>query len=284
MKERFFYPASILAIILLLVCSGCVAPPSENASTPIDLYNPNQFATPTNNGASGPGFVTEIPLEFTAQTTNPSGYTTFLPTTQIPADITCRIYSLNLTGVNGSAFLFDLKNPPMYISYTVVPKNETVTKVYTENILNKKETKTYIFSDYSPQSWFEITVRNNATNEIILQDGFGELKGYPTYLSRTIKVMKNEDLLVEFRNNNIQSKISIWVKPIGNFDESRFSEFTDCTYWDSTRASLVTQKQTTIPGVIYTWTPENKVVPTNPTTAIKQGTEVPRNISNIAWN
>lgn len=281
MKERYLCLVYPLAVIILIASSGCVAPPTENASTPVDLYDPNQFATTTTPSASG--FVTEIPLDLTVETTNPSGYTTFLPTTQIPSDITCRIYRLNMMGVNGSAFLFNLKNAPMYISYTVVPTNETVTKVYTENILNKKETKTYIFSDYSPQSWFEVTVRNNATKEVILQDGFGELKGYPTYLSRTLKVMKNEDLQVEFRNNNIRSEVSIWVKPIGNFDESRFSEFTDCTYWDANRASLVTMKQTTIPGVIYTWTPEHKVVPTAPTKAKPQGTDGRQNISDLAY-
>ena len=283
MTERFPCLVCFLMLILVLAGSGCVAPPTENASTPIDLYDPNQFATNTTNPSSASAFVTEIPLEFTAQTTAPSGYTTFLPTTQIPSDITCRIYSLNMTGVNGSAFLFNLKNAPMYISYTVVPTNVTVTKVYTENVLDKKETKTYIFSDYSPQSWFEITVRNNATKEVILQDGFGELKGYPAYLTRTIKVMKNEDLQVEFRNNNIKSEISIWVKPIGNFEESRFSEFTDCAYLDPNRASLVTLKQTTLPGVIYTWTPENIATP-EAAKVQNQGTEVPRNISDIAWN
>lgn len=280
MKERYPYLVPSLAVIILLVFAGCVAPPTENATTPMDLYDPNQFATDTSN-ASSSSFVTEVPLsDYTSiKTTNPSGYSTFLPTTQIPADITCRIYSVNLTGFNGTAFLFDLKNPPLYISYSVIPNNVTVNKVYTENVLDKKETRTLTFSDYSPDSWFEITVRNNTSKEIILQDGFGKNKGYPTYLTRTLKIMKNEDLLVEFRSSNIIASSTIWVKPIGNFDESRFSEFTDCTYWDSTRASLVTAKQTTIKGVIYTWTPENKV---KQTAAVMktQGPQIPRNESN----
>lgn len=280
MKERYSYLVYSLAVILLLAIAGCVAPPTENATTPLDLYDPNQFATDTSNAQSSSSFVTEVPLsDYTSATTNPSGYNTFIPVTQIPADITCRIYSINLSGYNGTAFLFDLKNSPMYISYTVIPTNVTVTKVYTENILDTKKTRTYTFSDYSPDSWFEITVRSNATKEIYLQDGFGEAKGYPAYLTRTLKVLKNDDLLVEFRGNNIKASATIWVKPIGNFDESRFSEFTDCTYWDSARASLVTAKQTTIKGVIYTWTPENKV---KPTAAVMkpQGSEIPRNESN----
>jgi hypothetical protein len=282
MKERYPYLVSSLAVILLLVFAGCVAPPTENATTPMDLYDPNQFATGTQTSSSS-SFVTEVPLsDYTSKlTTNPSGYSTFLPTTQIPADITCRIHSVNLTGFNGTAFLFNLKNPPLYISYSVVPTNVTVNKVYTENILNRKETRTLTFSDYSLDSWFEITVRNNTSKEIILKDGFGKGKGYPTYLTRTLKIMKTDDLLVEFRSSNIIASSTIWVKPIGNFDESRFSEFTDCTYWDSTRASLVTMKATTIPGGIYTWAPENVVGPEVPKN-VPQGTEPIRKVADYA--
>jgi len=282
MKERYHYLVPSLAIILLLVFAGCVAPPTENATTPMDLYDPNQFAT-TSDASSSSSFVTEVPLsDYTSITTNPSGYSTFLPATQIPADITCRIHSINLTGFNGTAFLFNLKNPPLYISYSVVPTNVTVNKVYTENILDRKETRTLTFSDYSPDSWFEITVRNNTSKEIILQDGFGKNKGYPTYLTRTLKIMKNEDLLVEFRSSNIIASSTIWVKPIGNFDESRLSEFTDCTYWDSTRASLVTAKATTVPGGIYTWVPENVVQPEAPKN-VPQGTEPIRKVADYAY-
>lgn len=256
MKERLPILVYTLVVISLLVLAGCVAPPTENASTPLNLYDPNQFANNTTT-QSVSAFVTEVPLsDYTLTTTTPKGFTTFLPTTQIPADITCRIHEVNLTSYNGSAFLFNLKNPPMYIHYSVIPTNITVNKVFTDSFT--KKTKTLTFSDYSPQSWFEVTVRNNATKEIILKDGFGPNKGYTAYLSRTLKVMENKDILVEFRTGDIKADATIWVKPIGNFDESRLSEFTDCTYWDSTRASIATAKPTTIEGAIYTWKPENQ--------------------------
>ena len=76
------------------------------------------------------------------QSKPPSGYTTFLPTTQIPADITCRIHSKSAAyGYNGSAFTFNLKNPPMYINYTVVPTNVTVNKVYTDHRFTEEKLK-----------------------------------------------------------------------------------------------------------------------------------------------
>jgi hypothetical protein len=220
MKEKYMYLVFSLAIIHLLVTAGCFAPSTE-------------------------------PLE----------YPTLLAHTQAPPDMPCSIYSKSAAyGYNGSAFTFDLKNPPMYINYTVVPKNVTVNKVYSSKFgTSKEKTETATYSDYSTSAWFEVTVSNSATKEIYLQDGFGESKGYPAYLSRTLKVLKSGDLLVEFRGNDIVASATIWVKPQGNFDESRLSEFTNCMYWEGHRDTLVTAKPTTIEGAIYTWTPENQI-------------------------
>jgi|GEM_PF-587762 hypothetical protein len=277
MKERYLHLVFSLAMILLLAIAGCIAPPTEN-STALGLNNAKGSAA---NVTGTPVYVSEVTLaDYTPPGTTSSGYSEFLTATPIPADITCRIHQKSMFGMNGSAFTFDLKNPPMYINYAVVPKNETVTRVYTDNF--DKKTKTLIYSDYSLQSWFEVTVRDNATREIILQDGFGAAKGYPTYLNRTLKIMKNGDLLIEFRGSNIQSSTTVWVKPIGNFEESRLSEFTTCQYWDSYRDTLPTAKQTTLKGVIYTWTVESKVVSKAPT-VVKQGTQPIRNESNYQW-
>jgi hypothetical protein len=255
MNDKLLYPVFTLAIILALFTAGCVAPPQENSTfSPIGSGDQGNI---TEQATTPPSFVSEVTLsDYAKPTGTSSGYTTFMPTTQIPADITCRIHSISVSNYNGTAFTFNLRNPPMYINYTVIPRNVTVNKVYTDSFTKKTVTKT--FSDYSPSSWFEVTVRDNATKEILLQDGFGPNKGYTTYLTRSLKVLKNGDLLVEFRGNDIDASASIWVKPIGNFDESRLSEFTDCMYWDSHRDTVATQVPTTIEGVIYTWTIENQ--------------------------
>jgi hypothetical protein len=261
MKADYSGLVYILAVILTLLIAGCVAPPKETPTTPVDLYNPNQFAT--NNASSTSGFVSEVTIaDYSLVPTTPVDHPTFLATTQIPSDITCRIYKKSAAySYNGSAFTFDQKNPPMYINYTVIPKNVTINKVYTVvNPIDKLEkTETLTYSDYSSTSWFEVTVRNNATKEIYAQEGFGEKQGYSTYLSHSFKVLKSGDLLVELRGNDIQASTSIWVKPQGNFEESRLSEFTTCMYWDVSRDTLVTAKPTTISGAVYTWTPENQV-------------------------
>jgi hypothetical protein len=219
MNEKYTYPFCSLVAVLLVVISGCTIPSEE------------QF----------------------------QGDTATVTHTPIPQDMTCSIFSKSgFYAYNGTAFSFSQKNPPMFINYTVVPKNVTVNKVYTDSYSKQTVTKTY--SDYSQSSWLEVTVRDNATKDIVLQDGFGAAKGYPTYLSRTLKVLKSGDLYVEIRGNDITASVTIWAKPHGNFDESRMAEFTSCMNWEGNRDTVATAKPTTIEGAVYTWTPENQEI------------------------
>lgn len=244
MKENSLYLVFLLAVILFLATAGCVAPPSEPKSTPVDLYNPNQFASGAN---STQAYVTEVTIPgYGGCSTAPLGYTTFLPTTQIPQDISCRIFTKSAAyAFNGSAFIFDLKNPPMYINYQVIPTNVTVTKVFNSRSGTHDE-QTLTYSDYSPDSWFEITVSNQSSGTVYLDDGFGTAKGYSTYLNHTLKVLNRDNLLVAFRGNQIQANVSIWVKPLVNFNESQASSFTDCKYFDQTRDTVATPITTVV--------------------------------------
>ena len=86
---------------------------------------------------------------------------------------------------------------------------------------------------YSPVSWFEVTVRNKTSGEIYLRDGFGTGKGYTEYLNRTLKVLKRDDMQIEFAGNNITATAMVWVKPESNIDDtSKFNLSTDCAYID----------------------------------------------------
>jgi len=239
MKGKYWCLVYSLSIILMVAAAGCLKPPTDENYVP-----------------------TAIP---TART-------------PIPEDITCSIFSKTAAyAYNGTSFALTQKNPPMFINYTVVPKNVTVNRVYTDP--NTDKTMTLTVSEYSQSSWFEVTVKNKATGEVILQDGFGSSKGYPTYLSRTLKVIKSGDFDIVFNGNDITATVNVWIKPHGNVEESRVMEFTSCAYMEGKRDTIATAKQTTLEGVIYTWTPEN-VVTAHAPTMVQQGTHVPRNESN----
>jgi hypothetical protein len=250
MKKLIVRFICCIAIILVVCASGCVAPPKDNktSSQTGNFFNPDQVTTEV---TPTPGYVTEV-TPFVTETTM-SGYRTVLPTTQVLQDRYCRIYSTtNTYAYNKTAIVFDLRNPPMYINYTVKPSNITYTKVITSKITGEGD-KVVTTDTYSPVSWFEISVRNKSTGEIYLQDGFGSGKGYPEYLNRTLKVMKRDDMQIEFGGNNITATAMVWVRPELNIDDtSKFNMTTDCAYFDPNPRNFIQVGTTSTPAV--TWT------------------------------
>jgi len=247
-----------LFIIAFLILSGCVAPPKEtpgssdpmssSSTVPATSPTPGTTATPVNV------YVTEVtPYVTVVNTGEPETpeYRIFSTPTPLPEDRSCRIFTTSQPYFyNGTAFTFDLKNPPLYINYSVIPQNITVNKATTSRF-GKKGDVVYQYSTYDPQSYFIISVRSKSTGEIYLEDGFGT--DYTTYLSRTLKVLEADDLLIEIKGNKITATSSFWVKPYGNFDDAQNMTFDACTYWGQTRDvtayALVTA--TTTPS----WTP-----------------------------
>jgi hypothetical protein len=258
MKIENLYLIGCIALVLMIAATGCVAPPKDTSTGVTYTYNPGASAPNTTTGSSSP-YVTEVTPFVTTQNmivcqTETLGYHTFATQTPSPSDRSCRInFKSQAYSYNGSAFTFDLKNPPMYINYTVVPANITVNKAVTSRDTTKED-QVIQFSTYDPQSYFEITVRNKTSGTIYLQDGFGT--DYSTYLTRTLKVLNTDDMLIELKGNKITANVSFWVKPTGNFDNPDNMTFDACTYWegntrDTTAVAFVTA--TTTPA----WTASN---------------------------
>jgi hypothetical protein len=238
MKEKILYLIFAVALIAIIVISGCVAPPKDSSSSsPTYTYNPEATTPATNQSSS---YVTQVPLYVNTQKaaicqTQTLGYSVFITPTPVPEDKSCRIYTTTQTFLyNGTAFTFNLKNPPMYINYSVIPTNITVNKAGTTQYLTKEDV-VYQYSTYDPQSYFEITVRNKTSGKIYLQDGFGTQ--YTTYLNNTLKILNNDDMLIEMKGNKITATASFWVKPTGNFADPDNMTFDACTYWQGTPRS-----------------------------------------------
>jgi hypothetical protein len=251
MKKKTGYLVCVLAIIATLVISGCVAPPKESLAGVTSSNNPsgNNPAEISTTITSGSAYITEVTpyvtvLDSGISGTPTPGYHTYTSPTPLPEEKSCRIYTTTQAFLyNGSAFTFNLKNPPMYINYTVTPTNITGYDVYTSRYSSKSDVVEK-YDTYDPQSYLEITVRNKTSGEIYLQDGFG--KEYSTYLTRTLKVLKTDDLLVEIKGNKMTATINFWVKPDGNIDNP---DNMTCTYWgqstrDNTALALVTATAT----------------------------------------
>ena len=253
MKEKFARIICCLTIILVVAATGCVAPPKDNktSSSTGNFFNPGQ-TNPDVSATPTPNFVTEVTPFVTG--TSGSGYRTVPPTTQLPGDKYCRIYTSpkDTYEYNTTAITFNLQSPPMYINYTVKPSNVTGKKVIDSKITGEGQ-KVITYDTYSPVSWFEVTVRSKSTGEIYLQDGFGTGKGYNQYINRTLKVLKRDNMQIEFKRNNITATAMVWVKPAGNFnDTTQFNMTTDCAYFDPNPRDFVQVGTTATPRV--TWT------------------------------
>ena len=231
MKEIIIRVACCISIILIVMASGCVTPPKENATSTKNgnIFNPNQPGSLTTTQT--PSYVTEVTPFVTVSPT--SEYRT-IPPTPVPGDLFCRIYSTVNTD-NTTAVVFNLQNPPMYINYTVKPSNVTIKRVTTdwegEGLSMHEVEKVLTIDTYSPISTFVVKVLSKSTGEIYIQDGFGTQK-YTTYLNRTLKILNQDNVQIEFSGRNITAKAMVWVKPEGNFDDpTQFNTTTDCAYF-----------------------------------------------------
>ena len=232
MKKWAGFIAGIILVLTAAIIAGCIAPPQDPLDNVTGDYTIQK--TSTVSITTTPQYVTEVTPYVTLISLYPtgtprSGYSSFVSPTPLPDERSCRIFTTTQPFMStGSAFTFNLKNPPMYINYTVKPQNITGYDVYTYRF-GKKGDVAVKYDRYDPQSFLEITVRDKNTGAVYLQDGFG--KDYSTYLTRTLKVMKQDDLLVEISGNKMNATINFWVKPVGNFDNPDNLTFDACTYW-----------------------------------------------------
>lgn len=235
MMKRSGVLTAFSVVVVTLIIAGCISPPEE---IPLSTETA-QNSSPTTTSAVSVlttihQYITQVTPYITPQSTqvdesSTSGYHVFLAPTPLPQEQSCRIFTTKQAFMyNGSAFTFNLKNPPMYINYSVNPTNISGWKVYTSRY-GSKPTEMVKYNTYDPQSFLIITVRSKENGEIYLQDGFGI--DYTSYTNRTLKVMKQDDLLVEIKGNKINGTISVWAKPVGNFDDPYNLTFDACTYW-----------------------------------------------------
>ena len=259
MKNTSHIIGASFLIILVLAAAGCVTPPKGTSSTSSGSNYYNSGSSSTQTTATPGSYLTQVTPFLTSSPagsqTSGTGYHIFTTPTPVPADLSCLI---NLTtqyyAYNATAFEFNLKNPPMYINYTVIPTNVTVNK-YVEAPGGAGQYETIQYSTYSPDSWFEVTVMNKTTGYVYLDDGFGTAKGYSIYLNNTLEVLNTDDMLIQFRGNLITATAGVWVKPDGNFDNPENMTFGECKYWGQLRNSLAVATTTALP----TWAPGNVV-------------------------
>jgi hypothetical protein len=265
MTKQMCCAVLVLSIVMMLLVAGCVTPPK---GTTTSSASGSYYATETTaqETPASPSYVTAVTPFVTStsgvQAGSSQGSNPYATPTPISADLSCLIYqNTQFFSYNTTAIAFDLKNPPMYITYSVVPFNITNTK-YVKSGQGSNSMITLQYSDFAPYSWFEITVLDNATGDVYLDDGFGPYRTpnpLSVYTNATLgPILNSGDLHIEMTGNNITATTGIWVKPVGNIDDPQNQSFPQCQYWGGHPQNyLVSPTQTPTP----TWTAVNVQTP-----------------------
>ena len=212
-------------LIIFLICSvciaGCVAPPkpgsSSSSSTPGSSQSDTGQGVDTSTTTIPPLYVTiETPYQTPTIPRTHTPIATPTPDEYVPIYSTTQYFSWNATAVS-----FNLTKPPMIINFAVIPVNLTGTKTVSSKSGSKEEIEvTYDY--FSPNSWFEITVREKNSGKILNKDGFGTYKQYSVDtgqdVPRTIKVMQPGNLFIEMAGNQITASVNVSVIKTGNIN------------------------------------------------------------------
>ena len=214
-------------LIIFLICSlcitGCVAPPKPGSSS--SPSTPGSFQSET--GQDGVAETPTTPLYVTIETPYQTPTADSFPRTHVPVPTPTpndyiQIYSTSqYFSWNTTAISFNLTKPPMIINFAVIPVNLTGTKTTTSKVGSKEEiTVTYDY--FSPNSWFEITVREKNSGKILNKDGFGSQKQYSDDtgqdVPRTLKIMQPGNLLIEMAGNQITATVNVSAIKTGNIN------------------------------------------------------------------
>jgi hypothetical protein len=169
-----------------------------------------------------PVYVTiETPYVSKELTSSPTVGSRVIPTVSPIKEDYVIIYSIKNQqfSYNETAISYNLKNPPMLIDFALTVPKSTRTIEGDSRILANEWTQ--IRPGYEdPESYFEVTVREKSTGNIILKDGFGQSKQYGLENPRHLKIMSAGNFLIEMAGNKVAASVNLSVKRTGNIDNT----------------------------------------------------------------
>lgn len=112
------------------------------------------------------------------------------------------------------AYAYELNNPPLVINFDIKPRIDSRTIWYESKSgsydANGNRADVYITTpQISPDAWFEIIVRDKATGQITLDDGYGKTFGGDT--KRTVSVRSSGDYQIEMSGNQVNVTVKMYI-------------------------------------------------------------------------
>lgn len=207
--------AGVLLLLVMISLSGCVEVPKGSPDATGQAGNSG--GAPGEKGAgTSPTQAPEVTGFLTPATPFPTPTTLVetMPWTRLPNQTPEPVEYVELYHTtaafrnNGTAFSYNLTQPPLVIEICFSPNMTTRTIWYESNLGTRKE-HTETITTMSPTAWFEVTVRDPATGNIILRDGFA--RQFSVDSAKSLVIRSGGNYLIEFAGNEISAEIRIRV-------------------------------------------------------------------------
>lgn len=201
----------LIICAMLIVATGCTAPPSGLSNGQDTLPAPTPTATivpaTTPTAIIDPGHVT-----FITQDNTPIDGVQILPqsvSTSSGNNNQTVIYSQKMDfQYNEITMVVDVPHPPLIIDLDITPELRTRIKEGTSDYGEKKDYR-YQIDHLSQNVWLECTVKDAETDTIVVKDGFG--RTFALDSTREIVIRRSGTYQITFVGNFVTAEIMMRI-------------------------------------------------------------------------
>jgi hypothetical protein len=220
--------ACVFILVAMTCISGCISPPEENPSGTGNGNTAGSSITPTltqESNGSGPtptaspspgeaGYLTQA-TPFPVVTTPASNISgTRLPdAATVPVEYVAIYYDTIAFKNHKIAYTYELYRPPLVIEMCFSP-NMTSRTIWYESKYGDHQEKTETVTTISPYAWFEVTVRDPVTGQVVAEDGYS--RGYSVEPGKDLILRSPGKYLIELSGNELSAEIQMRVPEEGN--------------------------------------------------------------------
>ena len=240
MNQTYQYYILILVIMAIVFSSGCIVPTKDKPAPAGSQTGGTNYLVPgtgagaqqqTEGNGQNPGtglsptytplpddtrYLTQVPTYASGSDGGPVYRNLSFLVEPTPTIITyLEIYHNELSLKDYSvAYAYELKNPPLVINFDIKPRIDSRTIWYQSKTgsydSNGNRADVFVTTpQISPDAWFEVKVRDKATGNIVLDDGFGKTFGGGT--NRTVSVRSYGNYQIDMSGDQVNVTVRMYV-------------------------------------------------------------------------
>ena len=214
--------AGVLLLLLMISLSGCVEVPQGSPDATGQAGNSGGVLGEKGAGTSptqvpvitgGLTPATPFPTEPAPAQTSSWSWRNFTPDPISPVDYVALYYQDVTFRNTRTAYTYNLVHAPLVIDMCIKPNMTTRTIWYESNVGTRKE-HTETITTISPYAWFEVTVRDVASGNVVAKEGYARL--YSVDSAKSLVIRSPGNYLIEFTGNDVSAELQIRVPEAEN--------------------------------------------------------------------